>query len=293
MCSKTYPKFALTHVRHDPAHCLAPGLFRSLKKGDRSRLKLDVSYTFGDDSLRFWGPEPLGADDLRVLQGLIAMASTTNGFGMILSSSTESELGQQLRRDLELAGDAVEQNAMVAQGSFRQLARELGYADDGGSQFKSIRKCIERLYAVSIIVERDGRRRKGHRVLASYESDAGDKNNAGGQLFVAINPRLAEALVGERRHVRISMAEVRALKSDAARLIHQRLCGWIDGEAGKSGRVELDTLCSYVWPDATKNAHTTKTRRAKVRQALAELSDLGWTINEYARTKFEISRPPA
>ena len=24
-----------THVRHDPAHCLAPGLFRSLRRGAR------------------------------------------------------------------------------------------------------------------------------------------------------------------------------------------------------------------------------------------------------------------
>lgn len=63
-------KFDLTHARHDPAHCLAPGLFRSLKRGERKRSKLDVTYTYGKDSIRFWGPEPLGADDLRVLQGL-------------------------------------------------------------------------------------------------------------------------------------------------------------------------------------------------------------------------------
>lgn len=53
------------------------------------------------------------------------------------------------------------------------------------------------------------------------------------------------------------MAEVRVLQTDPARLMHQRLCGWID--PGKSGRVELDTLCGYVWPDeanaeAMKNA---------------------------------------
>jgi hypothetical protein len=30
-------KHELTHVRHDPAHCLAPGLFRALKRGERKR----------------------------------------------------------------------------------------------------------------------------------------------------------------------------------------------------------------------------------------------------------------
>jgi hypothetical protein len=34
------------------------------------------------------------------------------------------------------------------------------------------------------------------------------------------------------------------------------LCGWID--SGKAGRVELDTLCGYVWPDETTNPNTLK-----------------------------------
>jgi hypothetical protein len=56
--------FDLTHARHDPAHCLAPGLFRSLKRGDRKKLKLDVTYIYGEDTqARFVGFEPLDAGD--------------------------------------------------------------------------------------------------------------------------------------------------------------------------------------------------------------------------------------
>ena len=56
-------KHDLTHARHDPAHCLAPGLFRSLKRGERKRGKLDVVYDYGDGKrIEFSGPEPLGAD---------------------------------------------------------------------------------------------------------------------------------------------------------------------------------------------------------------------------------------
>lgn len=40
-------KHSLSHVRHDPAHCLAPGLFRALKRGERKRSKLDVTYDYG------------------------------------------------------------------------------------------------------------------------------------------------------------------------------------------------------------------------------------------------------
>ncbi|MET3109463.1 hypothetical protein AAKU58_004320 [Oxalobacteraceae bacterium GrIS 1.18] len=52
--------FDLTHARHDPAHCLAPGLFRSLKRGDRKKLKLDVTYPYGgfccnsESKANFW-----------------------------------------------------------------------------------------------------------------------------------------------------------------------------------------------------------------------------------------------
>ena len=44
-------KHSLSHVRHDPAHCLAPGLFRALKRGERKRSKLDVTYDYGDGKL--------------------------------------------------------------------------------------------------------------------------------------------------------------------------------------------------------------------------------------------------
>ena len=86
-------KLELTHARHDPIHCLAPGLFRSLQKGERKRAKLDVVYDFGDGRrVEFSGPEPLGADDLRVLQGLVATAGPT---GQVLSSQPQTEMGRR------------------------------------------------------------------------------------------------------------------------------------------------------------------------------------------------------
>lgn len=277
--------FDLTHVRHDPAHCLAPGLFRSLKRGDRKRLKLDVTYQYGEDSIRFWGPEPLGVDDLRILQGLAAMAAISGegGRGIILRDETESAAGQQLRLSLDLKWDAVEKDTMVVKGSFRQLAREMGYAGDGGSQYRTIRDSIERLWAVSVIVERNGQR-QGFRLLSDYESIEQD-----GKLFVSLNPRLTEAVMGERPHARLEMAEVRALQTDPARLMHQRLSGWID--SGKTGRIELDTLCSYVWPNETGNPNTLKKRRGRIRNALKELVVVGWYVHEYAKGKWEIRRP--
>ncbi|AEY01631.1 replication C family protein [Oceanimonas sp. GK1] len=281
--------FELTHARHDPAHCLAPGLFRSLPRRarERKRLKLDVTYSYGDDLIRFWGPEPLGVDDLRILQGLVAMAAISGegGRGIMLKKETESEVGKQLRDLLDLKWNAIEKDALVVKGSLRQLAREVGYAKDGGTQRRSIRASIERLWAVSVIVERHGQR-QGFRILSDYAS-----NDQEDKLFVSLNPRLAEAVMRGRSYTRLDMTEVRALRSDPARLIHQRLSGWID--AGKSGRVALDTLCSYVWPDETINPNTMKTRRQTVRKVFTELVAVGWMVNEYAKGKWEIRRPSA
>jgi hypothetical protein len=214
-------KHDLTHARHDPAHCLAPGLFRSLKRGERKRGKLDVVYDYGEGKrIEFSGPEPLGADDLRILQGLVAMAGPA---GLLLSPEPQTEAGRQLRLLLEPKWEAVQQNAMVVRGSYRALAREVGYADIDNT--RPIRDCIERLWKVSIITQNG--RRQGFRLLSEYESHEQD-----GKLYVALNPLIARAIMGGQ-HIRINMAEVRELQTDPARLIHQRLCGWID--PGKSG----------------------------------------------------------
>lgn len=273
-------KHELTHARHDPAHCLAPGLFRSLKRGERKRGKLDVAYDYGDGKrIEFSGPEPLGADDLRILQGLVAMAGPG---GLVLSPEPQTEAGQQLRQFLEPKWEAVKEDAMVVKGSYRALAREIGYADPDDT--RPIRDCIERLWKVSIIAQ-NGRKRQGFRLLSEYASDEAD-----GRLYVALNPLIALSVMGGGQHVRIDMDEVRALQTDPARLMHQRLCGWIDH--GKSGRVELDTLCGYISPTKA-NPEAMKKRRQTARKALPELVALGWTVSEYAKNKFEISRPKA
>lgn len=277
--------YDLTHARHDPAHVLAPGLFRSLGPGDRARMKLDVTYIHGQDQLEFKGHEPLGVDDMRVLQGLVALAGPE---GLILRDDENlPESGRQLILDLfnppaVIAEAGRKPDTLVVRDSFRRLAREIGM-DEGGKGLKAIRTSVERLFGVTVFVQ-SGKRRVGMRLLSSYASDEGT-----GDLYVALNPRLAGAIFGDRQHIRIELAEVRALGTDPARLIHQRLCGWID--AGKSGKVTIETLADYVWPVPTEVDRAMKKRRETVRKALAELSAIGWAVNEYARGKVEISRP--
>lgn len=194
------------------------------------------------------------------------------------------EGGRQLRLFLEPKWEAVTADAMVVKGSYRALAKEIGAEVDSGGALKHIQDCIERLWKVSIIAQ-NGRKRQGFRLLSEYASDEAD-----GRLYVALNPLIAQAVMGGGQHVRISMDEVRALDSETARLLHQRLCGWID--PGKTGKASIDTLCGYVWPSEASGS-TMRKRRQRVREALPELVALGWTVTEFAAGKYDITRPKA
>lgn len=276
----------LTHARHDRAHVLAPGLFRSLSPGERKKSKLDVIYDFGNDQrIEFQGFQPLGVLEMRVLQGIVAMAGPG---GLILEDQDEaSPAGGQLMLDL-FDPDPVVQAAklkppsLVIRDSLRRLAREIGM-DEGGKSLKAIRQSIERMFAVTIFVQ-TGKRRMGMRMLAAYASDEGT-----GDLYVALNPRIAGAILGDIPHARIDLNEARALETDPARFIHQRLCGWID--AGKSGQIGVETLASYVWPDAPKSDSAVRRRKLKVRSAMQELRTIGWNVTETRKDSWRIVRP--
>jgi len=293
-----FERAALASVaRHDPLHCLTPGLFRSLRKGQRKTEKLDIRYNFGGASVRFWGPEPLGVDDMRVLQGLVALATSQRQLQQggereplpvtqePLEGSVREPDKERLLKLLEPKFDADLSQALVVRGSYRALAKVIGYEDcDSGAAFKALRACVERLWAVSVVVERDGRR-QGFRILSEYASELGR-----GTLTIALNPRLAQAIVGAGQYYRLDMREVRLLTTDCARLLHQRL-HWAN--PGQSARVSMNTLCSYVWPEPSDNAQTMKSRRKTVKQALANLQALGWTVQEPVAGQFLIVRPAA
>ncbi len=145
-----------------------------------------MTYDYGDGKrIEFSGPEPLGADDLRILQGLVSMGVPS---GLGLEPEPEPPGGQKLPRFLEPTWEALTADAMVVKGSYRALAREIGYANIEDS--KPLRDCIERLWKVSIIAQ-NGRKRQGFRLLAEYASDEAD-----GRLYVALNPLIAQAVMG-------------------------------------------------------------------------------------------------
>jgi hypothetical protein len=278
-------KFNLSHARHDPAHCLCPGLFRSFKKGTRKKTPLDVTYNYGDERIEVSGPELLGAFELRLLQGLVALSGPK---GVVLHiNEPKTEAGRALAKLMEPRYSTIDDDALVVRGSYYELAKEIGMPFAGGSDIKQIQEGIERLWKVSMISQDNQGKRRGHRILSEYESNANF-----GHLFISLNPRIAAAVLGDARHIRINMDEVRALKTDPARLLHQRLSGFIDEGKAHPTPLTMETLEGYIWHDATatKGSSTERMRWAKVKDALGELSSLGWTITETSKHLFVVKR---
>ncbi|EQD25836.1 Replication C [mine drainage metagenome] len=269
----------ITHARHDPALCSAPGLFRSLKRGERKKQKLDITYRHGDTKLRFWGPEPLGADDLRVLQVLVAFAGPG---GRVLEARPATEAGRMLRGELNAAGAGEGgEDAITVRTTLYRLAVEVGKSDSG-TALGALRRCLDRLAALTVIADAGVQSVSMRLCARAIDSETGE-------LIVALHPRIASAVLGQR-HTRINIAEVRGLRSDSAVLMHQRLCAWVDPGAQRHVRVE--TLAAYAWPEPAASASAERMRRMGVRKALAELGAIGWGV-ERAGEGFAIRRPAA
>jgi Replication protein C (RepC) len=259
----------LTKAKHDLAICLAPGLFRSLKRGDYKKLKLDVTYNFGKNELiEFSGPEPLGAEDLRILQGLAAMATPLDR-GIILRANTQNEIGQKLRELMELKWQSVHEDALVVHGSLYELCKTIGLSISG-SNYKFLRKTIERLWKVCVIAQ-SGSIRRGFHLLSFYGSDSNED-----KIYVALNWRITEAILGNSSYAPIDMDEVRKLKSSYTRILHQRLSAIVP--PGGHRFFKPETLASYIWPDPASDS-TQRKRMPSLKKALAEIASTGgWKI---------------
>lgn len=306
----------------DPDYALARGLFRSVPKGSEKRT-VELTYVVeGGDPERGWrrevefiSPYVLGPTDLRTLQGLLALAAQQAVYWEDRSwvlSRPEDELGRQLALEFKAEGDGADERVLQVTGSLADLARAVGLDERSGRAIATLKRSLKRLTAVTVWlrfaewheeIEAARRRfpasrskREGSCRLAS--ASWADGGGCAGVLRAAVNPQLSEVALAAVtsggmgvKYIRMDMREVRALKLGAARLIHQRVCAWIN--PGGAGKVKLSTLCTYVFPDKAPTPHAAKRRRGIVRRALRELQGFEepWSVDEYAAGKFAIARP--
>ena len=261
----------LTHAKHDHIHCSLPCLFQSKRRGPRGHL--DIRHQIKTTTIRVVCFQQLGADDLRYLQGLVALAGVE---GKLLSALPTLEVPRQLRESLQSTSTS---NAIFVSGNACTLLREIGLTD-GGANLRGFRDSLIRLANVTIYVSRGDLDESFH--LLSYRFDSGR-----GKFTVALNPLIAEAING-KRHTRIYLAEVRQITADAALILHQRLCAII--APGRARELKIPTLISYVWPEAPTASAFSK-QKQRLKSALAEIAETGWKITPATSDKVWICRP--
>lgn len=257
-----------------------------------------MTQEFGNGiKVRYLGPYPLTAFDLRVLQGLVALAGP-RGHRMS-EPELDDQVARQRRALLEAAAPSVMVQAdagetLYIHESFARLAAEIGMRAQkvstqpdghyGGAYVGPIRSSLERLFATSIIVDDHGER-AGFRLISKLAT-----SQRRSELWVLLNPRLSAAVVGGP-HARIDMDEIRALQSDAGRLLHQRLCALIF--PGETRTFLIETMVRWIYTADKVGDRARRKRATTVEDAMTEIQRLGWavTLGERGSPAATISRP--
>lgn len=273
-----------THAKHDPAHCLAPNLFRTLKRGERKKLKLDVKYEYGkNESIRFTGFEPLDAFDMRVLQALTALAGPST---MLLDPSrpegTQSLMAEDLIKSLEPKQNSKTEVFRVIETRVCALLKQIGYAD-GKKNIQAVESSLYRLANVTFELKIDDMHWVQHILGYCYHKENGN-------LLVSINHRITDAVLSRNgcRHTIIHMNEVRAIKSDPAAILHQRLCAIID--PGKKRKLKLETMMSYIWTSVVGNS-SLRSRKQTLLKCIKEIEQTSaWKFDLFRAEICTISR---
>lgn len=269
----------ITHAKMAQSLVHAP-LFRSFELGQQKKQKLDVSYAVGEVCFRFWGPEPLGATDLRVLQGVVALATHE----LPRQGGVESMLrdGRLRSVGLKFDGDVSKEKTIAVRFMITTFAQLIGYVRPGQATLARLRQSIDRLSAVTVLVQRPGIRASYH-LLSGYFEDTRT-----GEVVVGLNPSGTAAVLGKTEFLRVDFEEIRGLKSDAARLIHSRL-HWIN--QGAVRQISLETLCKYVYAETLATPSALSNRKETVRKAIQELRDIGWGVTEIKAGTISVHRP--
>ena len=286
--------------RMHPAVALADGLFRALPNGKREIGPPVVlaRQTSGGRDYVFESPVQLAADDLRILQGVFILASKPSANVELDVRAPVTDTGARLAASLSFKAASGEPDlAKYVTFSLSSLGAASGYSGDGGGTRTQVGEALERLSGVVVRTFLDEMEVSCSRLLAFTDLEPGDERGPRENSALALCPSLSTVVVtGTRglRHCRMVFSECVGLgKSGCARIVHQRLCGFVD--PGKSHKVRLRSLVGYAYAP-TKVANTLRRRLADTRDAMDALALLpGWTVShdgvEGESRIYNISRP--
>lgn len=296
---------ARSFARLHPALGLASGLFVSKARAPRAASGVpDVlaTQTMGDLSYVFTGIAPLGSDDLRVMQAVHLLASQPANLLEINTAAPRSALAQTLVASLgPVIAPGEPGFAKMLTGSVAAIAEAGGYAQTAGGSREGVSGSLTRLAAIRVSCLRADKEVSSSQLLALADLDP-EADGFGAPtdtLAIALAPSLSTPLLanGGGRYVHLEQSDILTLGEDTehgarTRLLHLRLCGYID--PGKTKAVSAATLAEYAFGQpASKD--TLRRQLGDIRKATPLLGRLGWTVaadgRRGGRQVFTLTRP--
>lgn len=261
-------------AKFDHASVVVPGLFRSLNKGTAERKQsLFIEHVFEDSktAIRIRSPELLGGDDLKVLQGLVGIA--TEAARPYCNALQEFYDGG---RD-----DRPEPVKAQCTCLMPELRRASGYKSRSTTGYDGMRQSIRRLARVMIEVVKQGATvpSNAEPFLTIHRLDDEAPNVVDVGFHAALGAAILAVGDGEV-YVKVNLDEARLHGSIPARVLHHRLSYLNEG---REQEFRPRTLEAYIWPgEDLSSADRARTRRsAEAAAAFKALqTDSGWTVEE-------------
>ena len=268
-------------ARFDRATVLAPGLFVSLDKrkprapGEGPALQVTFVFQKLKRTVSFEGPEQLGASDLRVLQGLMAMA-------------TAASLGRVAASSAVLAGGW--QELVRACGVRSKAGETIEPRSTSGRRSEQLQKSLQRLASVRVTASD---RADGGEPLVSTDPSCDTRDGFRVSFCAELMGALGAGSNG-KQYLTVDMVEARELRADAARLLHFRLANVNAGSSREFTQAEMEHM---IWgADEADTDAIRKHRRRLLAQAVAAVGALkGWNVQAVQGAKgawvWRVSRP--
>jgi hypothetical protein len=171
-------------------------------------------------------------------------------------------------------------DVIIIKTHIRKLLTEMNITT-GGKNFQNIRTRLKRLASITIWV--DNEKEEAAYYLLNYKFDKESE-----MLHIELNNTITNTIIQNTNYTLIELDEIRQLKTAPARLVHQRLCGWIN--FGKNSTVGMDTLCDYIWTTPALTHNIKKHRKQVIKKTIEELKSIGWKIWEAEPGQYNIFR---
>lgn len=261
-------------AKFDPAF-LTDGLF--VPRANKNKA-INIKRTWDQGEIGFRGVQ-LGAMHQSVL---LAICARTGRNGLLIEGTSDDLLAQQLWLALAANKDADDQPRSLVRASAYSVLLDAGIdtSDKGYSQLIDALRDLMTL-AIFRSVGKEG----GGSNLLSF-------SNNEEKLAVSLNWRLAGAIFGNQ-NIQVSLHERLKIHSPQARILH----AWLSGHVRKNGALmagkgaSLDSLIPHVWGHDKASKQTKSNRRARLKEAIAEIDALDtWALSIEGKRVFA-SRP--